>query len=63
MASPEIFIGDDTVYRQRLASSPRHSAWVSANAGSGKTTVLSNRVVRLLLSGTDPSRIRKVCSR
>ena len=57
MASPEIFIGDDTVYRQRLASSPRHSAWVSANAGSGKTTVLSNRVVRLLLSGTDPSRI------
>ena len=36
---------------------PRNSAWVSANAGSGKTHVLSQRVVRLLLGGADPSRI------
>lgn len=43
--------------RQDLASRPRASAWVSANAGSGKTFVLSRRVVRLLLDGTDPSRI------
>ena len=43
--------------QQELASSPQRSAWVSANAGSGKTYVLAQRVVRLLLSGVDPSRI------
>jgi ATP-dependent helicase/nuclease subunit A len=43
--------------RQDRASRPRASAWVSANAGSGKTFVLSRRVVRLLLDGTDPSRL------
>lgn len=43
--------------RQDLASRPRASAWVSANAGSGKTFVLARRVVRLLLDGTDPGRI------
>jgi ATP-dependent helicase/nuclease subunit A len=48
---------DDTIARQLLASDPGVSAWVSANAGSGKTTVLSNRVIRLLLSGVEPSRI------
>ncbi|WP_442580795.1 double-strand break repair helicase AddA [Mesorhizobium sp. ASY16-5R] len=42
---------------QSAASDPRHSAWVSANAGSGKTHVLSQRVIRLLLEDTDPSRI------
>lgn len=41
--------------QQALASNPAHSAWVSANAGSGKTTVLAGRVVRLLLAGVDPS--------
>ncbi|POF34116.1 double-strand break repair helicase AddA [Roseibium marinum] len=46
-----------TKERQDLASRPRASAWVSANAGSGKTFVLSRRVVRLLLDGTDPARI------
>ena len=34
---------------QALASDPAVSAWVSANAGTGKTTVLVNRVLRLLL--------------
>lgn len=47
----------DTTARQMLASSPQLSAWVSANAGSGKTHVLSQRVVRLLLNGTRPSAI------
>ena len=35
----------------------RVSAWVSANAGSGKTHVLAQRVIRLLLRGTDPAKI------
>ena len=47
----------DTVHHQRLASDPSLSAWVSANAGSGKTTVLTRRVIRLLLAGIDASAI------
>lgn len=47
----------DTTARQMRAATPNLSAWVSANAGSGKTHVLSQRVVRLLLNGTRPSAI------
>ncbi|MBV9518717.1 MAG: double-strand break repair helicase AddA [Hyphomicrobiales bacterium] len=47
----------DTRARQLAASDPEASAWVSANAGAGKTTVLRNRVLRLLLCGVDPGRI------
>ncbi|HPG22219.1 MAG TPA: UvrD-helicase domain-containing protein, partial [Amaricoccus sp.] len=43
--------------RQNRAASPERSSWVAANAGSGKTTVLTNRVARLLLAGTDPARV------
>ncbi|BCW91076.1 RecBCD enzyme subunit RecB [Alphaproteobacteria bacterium SO-S41] len=39
------------------ASDPAVSAWVSANAGSGKTYVLTNRVIRLLLDGATPDRL------
>ncbi len=42
---------------QARASDPAASAWVSANAGSGKTHVLSQRVLRLLLAGTPPAQI------
>jgi ATP-dependent helicase/nuclease subunit A len=42
---------------QKRASNPLRSAWVSANAGSGKTQVLVHRVIRLLLDGTLPERI------
>ncbi|PWB80105.1 MAG: double-strand break repair helicase AddA [Methylocystaceae bacterium] len=50
-------IPQDTRDKQRTASDPRLSAWVSAHAGSGKTHVLSQRVVRLLLDGAPPSQI------
>lgn len=42
---------------QRVAADPALSAWVAANAGSGKTRVLVDRVTRLLLMGTRPSGI------
>ena len=50
-------IPEETARRQAVAADPGHSVWVSANAGSGKTHVLSRRVIRLLLRGTDPSKI------
>lgn len=45
-------IRKDATRKQRLASDPGVSAWVSANAGTGKTHVLVQRVLRLLLAGT-----------
>jgi ATP-dependent helicase/nuclease subunit A len=47
----------DILHAQGLATDPGASAWVSANAGSGKTFVLTRRVMRLLLAGVLPSRI------
>jgi ATP-dependent helicase/nuclease subunit A len=47
----------ETRNAQMTASDPSRSAWVSANAGSGKTFVLAQRVIRLLLDGVEPSRI------
>lgn len=46
-----------TLDSQRRAADPEASAWVSANAGAGKTKVLTDRVLRLLLSGAQPGRI------
>jgi ATP-dependent helicase/nuclease subunit A len=43
--------------RQARASNPKVSAWVSANAGSGKTHVLTQRVLRLLLEGAPPAQM------
>src|ERR1700720_2367589 len=42
---------------QARASDPASSAFVSANAGSGKTHVLVQRVIRLLLAGVAPEKI------
>lgn len=42
---------------QEKASNPTHSAWVEASAGTGKTKVLSDRVLRLLLEDVSPSKI------
>ncbi len=44
-------------HSQRLAAHPYHSAWVAASAGSGKTKVLTDRVLNLLLEGYPPERI------
>jgi len=43
--------------KQASASNPAASAFVSANAGSGKTHVLVQRVIRLLLTGVAPEKI------
>ena len=46
-----------TLKKQRIAADPARSIWVSAHAGSGKTYVLAQRVLRLLLTGVPPSHI------
>ena len=48
---------DDATRAQIAAADPRFSTWLSANAGSGKTRVLTDRVARLLLNGTEPQSI------
>jgi ATP-dependent helicase/nuclease subunit A len=42
---------------QRLAAEPAKSVWVAASAGAGKTTVLTDRFLRLLLSGCSAERL------
>ncbi len=42
---------------QRSAADPGSSVWVAANAGSGKTHVLVDRVIRLMLEGAAPETI------
>jgi ATP-dependent helicase/nuclease subunit A len=42
---------------QRHAADPAASVWVAASAGTGKTKVLTDRVLTLLLSGSPPTRI------
>ena len=43
--------------QQNLAADPAASAWVEASAGSGKTKLLTDRLLRLLLAGVPPGRI------
>lgn len=43
--------------QQRLASDPQTSVWVCASAGSGKTKVLIDRMIHLLLCGAHPQRL------
>src|SRR5438132_10310417 len=42
---------------QQAALHPAASVWVAASAGTGKTRVLTDRLLALMLDGTDPARI------
>lgn len=46
-----------SAYNAKHAFDPAASVFVSANAGTGKTSLLTNRVLALLLSGIDPSKL------
>ncbi len=48
---------DRVSMRQRDGADAGVSAWVSASAGAGKTRVLRDRVLRLLLAGVAPQRV------
>jgi ATP-dependent helicase/nuclease subunit A len=56
MRAPGV-IPDSVRELQRVVSDPAVSAWVAANAGSGKTHVLVQRVINLLLDGVEPEKI------
>ncbi|HBY12929.1 MAG TPA: hypothetical protein DEG78_07150, partial [Rhodobacteraceae bacterium] len=53
----EMSARDPASARQLAAARPEISTWLSANAGSGKTKVLTDRVARLLLNGVLPEHI------
>ena len=57
MDARAIVLSETVVASQRQASDPAASVWVRANAGSGKTHVLTERVMRLLLGGVRPEEI------
>lgn len=57
MSSSERATISQTTDKQRKAAHPAASAWVSANAGSGKTYVLVQRIIRLMLAGAEPGKI------
>jgi ATP-dependent helicase/nuclease subunit A len=44
-------------YLQRSAADPKACIWVAASAGTGKTKVLTDRILHLLLEGSAPERI------
>jgi len=57
LSAPARIIPDHVRAVQISAADPDVSAFVAANAGSGKTHVLAQRVINLLLRGCDPAKI------
>lgn len=54
---PQPSPADSARFEQRTAADTMASVWVGASAGTGKTKVLTDRVLSLLLGGTPPQRI------
>src|SRR5437764_5157243 len=54
---PPVNRAEEASRNQRRALGPDASVWVAASAGTGKTKVLTDRLLSLMLDGTDPSRI------
>ena len=52
-----MFSIEEVERQQNKASDPQYSIWTSASAGSGKTTVLVKRLLRMLLNNIEPSKI------
>ena len=57
-ASPRTLARARSNFEQSQASDPTVSAFVAASAGSGKTKLLTDRLLRLMLTGADPARIQ-----
>jgi len=57
MTAPTPQLASKSTEEQNRASEPHASAWVAASAGTGKTFVLTNRVLRILLTGVVPEKI------
>ena len=70
MTNPSAWLWDDRIdganpapnhlqatHDQRTAANPVATAWVAASAGTGKTRVLTNRLLALLLEGAEPREI------
>lgn len=55
--APDTHPGTEAMAEQRKAADTGASVWVGASAGTGKTKVLTDRVLSLLLGGTKPERI------
>jgi ATP-dependent helicase/nuclease subunit A len=56
-AQEESPLRQEATLKQRQAADPGASVWVSASAGSGKTKVLIDRLLNLLLDGVAPHRL------
>ena len=57
MNRPVAAIIEQASATQRRAADPARTIWVDASAGTGKTKVLTDRVLSLLLAGTPPARL------